>query len=59
MIDLVPKNDTRPVCPHCKEEITQVWYRQLAGVLGRRYIYFCSRCRASLGVSHRKGFFMG
>jgi len=33
--------------------------RELRGVLGRRYVYFCSHCRKVLGLSHRKGFWMG
>ena len=31
-------------------------YRTL---LGKRYLYFCSACHKTLGVTHRKGFFMG
>jgi hypothetical protein len=33
--------------------------RFLRGFLGRRYLYFCPHCRKVLGVSHRKGFWMG
>ncbi|MCA9733391.1 hypothetical protein KC799_14735 [candidate division KSB1 bacterium] len=59
MISSEETNAINPVCPHCKTEITKVWYRQLSGFLGKRYIYFCSSCRSVLGVSHRKGFWMG
>ncbi|MBN1465910.1 hypothetical protein JXA02_09125 [candidate division KSB1 bacterium] len=48
-----------PKCPHCEKDITLVWYHELSGFLGKRYIYFCPHCRAVLGVSHRKGFWMG
>lgn len=49
-----------PLCPHCKKQLETVSYRELYGGLwGKRYIYFCQSCRATLGVSHRKGFFMG
>jgi hypothetical protein len=59
MIECEEKDDVSPVCPHCNEPLSVVWCRRLGGFLGRRYIYFCSRCRKVLGVSHRKGFWMG
>lgn len=59
MIDCIEKQDITPICPHCNEPITQLWCRGVKSVFGRRYLYFCSRCRKALGVSHRKGFWMG
>jgi hypothetical protein len=59
MIELEQRADMRPVCPHCLTELRAVCYQQLKGLLGRRYIYFCGTCRKVLGVSHRKGFWMG
>lgn len=59
MIEVVEKEDAAPLCPHCSEPIREVWVRGLSSLLGRRYLYFCSRCRKVLGVSHRKGFWMG
>ena len=59
MIESVEKETETPICPHCNELLSQVWYRQIRGFLGKRYIYFCSRCRKVLGVTHRKGFWMG
>lgn len=59
MIDATEKTDIDPLCPHCGDTLREVWYRRLSGTLGRRYIYFCARCRKALGVSHRKGFWMG
>ncbi len=59
MIKLKENNDAVPVCPHCSERLEELWFRGLRGFLGRRYVYFCSKCRKVLGVSHRKGFFMG
>jgi protein-arginine kinase activator protein McsA len=53
------REDVRPICPHCQQEIATIAYRELQGTFGRRYVYFCSWCRKVLGVSHRKGFFMG
>jgi len=48
-----------PLCPHCGAELREIWYRSLSALLGRRYVYFCSKCRKVLGLSHRKGFWMG
>jgi uncharacterized protein with PIN domain len=59
MMPLERKEDVRPVCPHCEAELEKIWMRELESVLGKRYIYFCPHCRKVLGVSHRKGFWMG
>ena len=59
VMNLEERNDIDPVCPHCDTVLDTVGYRLLSAWLGRRYIYFCLACRRSLGVSHRKGFFMG
>jgi len=59
LIELKEKNDAVPLCPHCSEALEELWFRELRSYLGRRYVYFCSKCRRILGVSHRKGFFMG
>ena len=54
-----------PLCPHCRAEITTVDATPLrpAGAaafgFGKRYLYACPSCRVVLGVSHRKGFWMG
>jgi hypothetical protein len=59
MLKLQSKNDAQPVCPHCSKDLDTLWFRELRGTLGRRYVYFCPECRKVLGVSHRKGFLMG
>ncbi len=59
MVELEEKNDIHPICPFCNIEINKVFYQQILGFLGKRYLYFCSACKKILGVSHRKGFFMG
>ena len=48
-----------PVCPHCKDELEKLLYREVKGDLGKRCVFFCPKCRACLGVSHRKGLTMG
>jgi uncharacterized protein with PIN domain len=59
MIILETREDVKPLCPYCTRELQSVWMRELKGILGKRYIYFCSNCRKVLGISHRKGFWMG
>ena len=46
-------------CPSCKAPLSEIWYRELKGDLGKRCLYFCPKCHAALGVSHRKGLTMG
>ncbi|HEC33416.1 MAG TPA: hypothetical protein ENI37_01720 [Chloroflexi bacterium] len=53
------KDDVVPICPHCSEELHAIWLRKVESPLGNRYIYFCPACKKVLGVSHRKGFWMG
>jgi len=59
MIEAKEKNDVTPLCPHCSEAVREIWFRELEVMLGRRYVYFCAACHMVLGVSHRKGFWMG
>jgi uncharacterized protein with PIN domain len=59
MIECVETRTEFPVCPHCGREVRQVLCRELSSVFGKRYIYFCPLCKKVLGVSHRKGFWMG
>ena len=59
MVQIIEKTEVMPVCSHCKNELQVVWYQELQGSFGKRYVYFCSHCRSVLGVSHRKGFWMG
>ena len=59
MIEMTEREDVTPVCPHCERDLTHLHFQQLRGTFGRRYLYFCSHCRKALGVSHRKGFWMG
>jgi len=59
MIIFEQREDVAPVCPHCKKEIARVWYRELKCDLGKKCLYFCSECKGTLGVSHRKGLTFG
>ena len=61
MIPIEEKKDEVPICPHCKAEIRKLWFREVkTDIMGsKRCLYFCPECKCSLGVSHRKGFFLG
>jgi len=59
MIELEERDDIAPICPHCNTEIRKVLIQLLRSILGKRFIYFCPHCRKVLGLSHRKGFWMG
>jgi len=59
MSNLVEDLKTVPVCPFCEAQLSTVRYQPLLGFLGKRYVYFCPECKKVLGVSHRKGFWMG
>ncbi len=59
MIELKQKDHVVPLCPHCSEQVDELWFRELESKFGRRFLYFCSKCLKTLGVSHRKGFWMG
>ncbi len=48
-----------PICPHCGEEIEEMAARRVDSTLGVRFLYYCIHCRKVLGVSQRKGFWMG
>jgi hypothetical protein len=53
------RQDLAPVCPHCNLRLDTLYLREVESTFGRRYIYFCPACNKVLGVSHRKGFWMG
>ena len=52
-------NPTLPKCPHCSADVRELHMTEIKATFGRRYLYYCSECQAVLGVSHRKGFWMG
>lgn len=59
MINIVETNTDIPVCPYCEKDVHNVLCREINSTFGRRYIYFCAECKKVLGVSQRKGFWMG
>ena len=48
-----------PICPHCEKELRSINSQKIKAGLGVRFVYFCTYCRKVLGISHRKGFWMG
>lgn len=48
-----------PVCPFCEQEVHEFVAVPIPATLGKRFAYCCPQCRKVLGVSHRKGFWMG
>ncbi len=59
MIEIIEDHRRLPLCPHCEREIGVILTRKIRSILGVRHVYFCSECLKVLGVSHRKGFWMG
>lgn len=59
MIRSTEKHDLKPVCPHCEAQIDEVYYKKIDSTFGKRYLYFCSKCNKTLGITQRKGFWMG
>ncbi len=59
MLPVEETNEVNPICPHCGKVLFKVLCRRLESVFGKRYIYFCPECHKVLGVSQRKGFWMG
>lgn len=55
----IKESSLQPICPFCNAELKMVYYQLISAFMGKRYIYFCSECRKVLGLSHRKGFWMG
>ena len=55
----IPAEEVKPLCPHCGREIDGLYQQQLDESFGKAYLWFCTTCRKALGVSHRKGFWMG
>ncbi|TQV86495.1 hypothetical protein [Aliikangiella coralliicola] len=59
MIEIIEEATEKPICPHCEQSISKILANKIKSTFGVRYLYFCSKCRKTLGISHRKGFWMG
>jgi uncharacterized protein with PIN domain len=59
MIRATEVENENPICPNCEKEVTSLLYKKIESTLGKRYAYFCEHCKKVLGITHRKGFWMG
>ena len=59
MIEINETKTETPICPHCERRLGTIGARKIGSMFGVRFVYFCGQCKKVLGVSHRKGFFMG
>ncbi len=48
-----------PLCPHCNRALEEVVATRMRHDLGRAYMHSCPHCQKVIGISHRKGFWMG
>lgn len=54
-----------PDCPHCDMPLEGIKAKRITGVgrgtfrFGKRFAYACPNCNKLLGITHRKGFWMG
>lgn len=58
-INIVENSNETPLCPHCEKALTALHSKKIKTRLGVRYMYFCGRCKKTLGFSDRKSFLMG
>ncbi|MCB9249837.1 MAG: hypothetical protein H6613_15440 [Ignavibacteriales bacterium] len=59
MVNVIETETEKPICPHCEKQLNNILAQKCSTTLGVRFIYFCDKCKKVLGVSHRKGFWMG
>jgi uncharacterized protein with PIN domain len=50
-LKIVKREDILPLCPHCEEELTEVFTKAkgVPFVQGTNVLYFCPHCRKVLG----------
>lgn len=51
---IVRRDDLAPVCPHCENELSEVYTRARGVPLiqGTNVVYFCPHCQKVLGFGH-------
>ncbi len=59
MVEIRETKSARALCPHCEKQLGSIDAIKTRSTFGVRFVYVCGLCRKVLGVSHRKGFFMG
>ena len=55
---LIDREDLSPMCPHCEQDLDQVYRRGTGFPLGqgRTLVYFCPSCRKVLGFAQGRVF---
>ncbi len=48
-----------PICPKCDQPTDGLMSVKIRSDMGKAFVWCCPRCQAILGVTHRKGFWMG
>jgi len=48
---VVKREDLVPLCPHCEEEVPEIYMRKPSGSfgIGRGFVFFCPHCRKVMG----------
>ncbi len=59
MIEVRFEPAERPICPHCRAALNAIDAHRVRHDLGKSYVHSCPNCHRVLGVTHRKGFWMG
>lgn len=55
-IQIVEREDLLPKCPHCKNELPEVFVRSrgVGFVVGKTQVYFCPHCQTVLGFAQSR-----
>jgi hypothetical protein len=55
-LTVVERDDLVPVCPHCEEELTEVYAKAKGFALfeGRTALFFCPHCLKVLGFGQSR-----
>ena len=59
MVQIRETTDKPAICPHCEKTLGRMNAIKTKSAFGVRFVYSCGHCNKVLGVSHRKGFWMG
>ena len=59
MIEVKESQSESVICPHYEKTLGTIRAVKARTGLGVRFVYACGYCRKVIGVSHRKGFWMG
>lgn len=54
--NIVKRDDLVPLCPHCEQELTEVYVRTkgIGYIEGRNVVFFCPHCSKVLGFGQSR-----